>query len=198
MTKEERLVKAELEYVEKFERGQAPSLEELVEVYPDMREELVEFVLDYVSIESDADTSEPSEESLSAAAAARESALEKVLSEPGSLVDARKKCGERLSSLAVTVNVPEDTLRALEKGVIIAGNLPGKLLARLSEALRVSPECLYQLAETADAPVGAHNRAEEAPQETPKLTFEEALRKSPNLNEGHIHDWLTDDFGQEQ
>lgn len=198
MTREEKLMRAEMEYVEKFERGQAPSLEDLIEIYPDMREELAEFVLDYVSIETETDTSEPSEESLGVAAAARGSVLERVLAEPDSLVEARKKCGVRLNSLAVTVNVPDDTLRALEKGVITAESLPGKLLARLCKAFSVSQECLYQLAEAAGAPAAAHNRAEDKPQETVKITFEEALLKSPNLHEVHVRDWLTDDSGREQ
>ncbi len=199
MAKEERLMRAELEYVEKFERGEAPSLEDLVETYPDMREELAEFVLDYVSSEAEADAEEPSEESLGAAAEARKTALERVLAEPGSLVEARKGSGERLGTLATAVNVPKDTLRALEKGMIGAESVPGRLLGRLEAAFGVSRERLYQLVESAGLRSAAvHNRAEEAPEEGPKVTFEEVLRKSPDLDEGHVNDWLMDVSGREE
>jgi hypothetical protein len=191
MNKEDRLMRAELEYMTKFEQGEAPSLEELIETYPDMREELTEFVLDYVSLETEADTVEPSEGSLVTAAAARENALRKALAEPGSLVEARVESGERLGTLAVAVNVPMDTLRALEKGLITAESVPGELFRRLSLKLGVSRGWLRQLVEMADAPAaGVLNRAEDAPQDSPRMTFEEAVRKSPGFNEDHEREWL--------
>lgn len=198
MAKEERVMRAELEYVERFERGEAPSLEDLIETYPDMREELAEFVLDYISLETEADAEEPSEESLGAAAAARETVLERVLAEPGSLVEARKASGERLGNLAAAVNVPKDTLRALEKGMIGAGSVPGRLLGRLAVAFSVSHEHLYQLVESAGAqPATVHNRAGKAPEENVRMTFEEALLKSPDLDEGHMREWLPDTLDRE-
>ena len=199
MTKEERLMRAELEYMEKFEKGEAPSLEELVEAYPDMREELTEFVLVYVSLEAETGAAgQPSEESLGAAAAARKSVLERVLAdpappgEPETLVEARKASGQKLGTLAAAVNVPKDVLSALEDGVIAAASVPAKLCKRLGWAFGLAPELVRSFV----AQAGGHTatvlqRAEGgAGQERQKMTFGEALRASGELNDGHLRDWF--------
>ena len=193
MTKEERLMKIELEYMEKFERGQAPSLEELVETYPDMREELAEFVLDYVSLEAEADEAEPSEDAVQAATMAERSVLDKVFAEPESLVEARKAHGEKLGTLAPAVNLPKDVLRALEKGAIVVQSVPANLFNRLSKVLGLVPERIRDLIERAEEPLATHNRAQGSSRgEKRRMTFEEALRESPDLNDEHIRDWLPD------
>ncbi len=202
MTKEEKLMRAELEYMEKFEKGEAPSLEELVETYPDMREELVEFVLDYVSVEAEAGVEkQPSEESLKAAAAARESVLERVLAdptppwEPEGLVEARKATGERLGTLAGAVNVPRDVLSALEDGAIVAASVPVKLCRRLGRVFGLAPELIRSFVAQAGEQTAAVNlRAEgNAGQERRKMTFEEAMRASRELDDGHLQDWFESD-----
>lgn len=193
MTKEEKLMNIELEYMEKFERGEAPSLEKLVETYPDMGEELAEFVLDYVSLEAEADEAEPSEEAVQAAAVAQRSVLDRIAVEPGSLVEARKVHGEKLGTLAPAVNLPKDVLRALEKGAIVVQSVPAKLLYRLSKVLGLVPERIRDLIERAEGPVALLNRAQGSPTgEKRRMTFEEALRESPDLNDEHIRDWLPD------
>lgn len=200
MTKEERLMQIELKYMEKFERGEAPSMEELVETYPEMREELVEFVLNYVSLEAETDAKgEPSEDSLRAAEAARKSVLERVLAEPDSLVEARKVRGEKLGTMAAAVNLPADTLRALEKGVIIDESVPTKLLDRLERVLGFSSERLHELIAGAGSEFAAvHYRAQGAPKgDRKRVTFEEALRESPEFREDHARDWLSGDQERE-
>lgn len=189
----------ELEYMEKFERGEAPSMEELAGTYPDMREELVEFVLDYVSLEAETDATGPSEDSLRAAEAARKSVLERILSEPDSLVEARKVRGEKLGTLAAAVNVPADTLRALEKGVIMGESVPTKLLDRLERVLGFSSERLCELIAGAGRGFAAvHYRAQETPKgDRKRVTFEEALRESPEFGENHARDWLSGDQERE-
>lgn len=191
-------MKIELEYMEKTERGEAPSIEELVETYPDMREELAEFALDYVSIETEGEAAEPSEESLKAAAAARESVLERVPAyptqpeEPSSLVEVRRASGERLGTLAAAVNVPRDVLSALEDGVIGAESAPAKLCNRLGQALGLTPESIRSfIAEAGGRSAALHFSAREGlPERRRKITFEEALRASRETNEGHLRDWL--------
>ena len=206
MAKEERLMRAELEYMEKFEKGEAPSLEELVETYPDMREELAEFVLVYVSLEVETGAAgQPSEESLGAAAAARKSVLERVLAdpappgEPEGLVEARKAAGERLGTLAAAVNVPRDVLSALEDGAIVAASVPAKLCNRLGRVFELAPELLRSfIAEAGGQAATVYRRAEgDAGQERRKMTFEEALRASPELNDGHLRDWFGSDTEDE-
>jgi hypothetical protein len=202
MAKEERLMRAELEYVERFERGDAPSLEKLVETYPDMREELIEFVLDFVSDEAEAGAAEPpSEESRRAAAVARESVLEKVLADPATpgepegLVEARKATGERLGTLAAAVNVPRDVLSALEDGAIVGASVPAKLCNRLGRVFRLAPDLVRSFIVEARGQTAAVSlRAEgDAGQERRKMTFEEALRASPELNDEHLKDWFESD-----
>lgn len=196
MTKEERRMQIELEYMERFERGDAPSLEELVETYPDMREELVEFVLNYVSVEESEDgAEEPSEEAIRAAEAAREGVLERILAEPESLVEARRVRGEKLETLAEALNLPKDVLRALEKGAIVAESVPAKLFDRLGKVLGLIPERICDLVEGAGGRLTTvYNRAQGAPKgKGRRMTFEEALRESPDLDKGHIRDWLSDD-----
>jgi hypothetical protein len=193
MSKEERRMQIELEYVERFERGEAPSLEELVKTYPDMSEELIEFVLNYVSMESDDGAEEPSEEALRAAAAAREGVLEKILAEPESLVEARRARGEKLETLAAALNLPKGVLRALEKDAIMIESVPAKVFARLGRALGLVPERIRDLIEGAREPIAVHNRAQGAPKgKIRRITFEKALRESSDLNEEHVRDWLSD------
>lgn len=191
MTEEERLMKIELEYMEKFERGEAPSLEELIETYPDMREELTEFVLDYVSLEAEADEADPSENAVQAAAVAQSSVLGRIIADPESLVEARKVHGEKLGTLAPAVNLPKDVLRALEKGAIVVQSVPAKLFDRLSKVLGLVPERVRDLIERAEGPVAAHNRAQGSQaDEKRRMTFEDALRESRDLNDEHVRDWL--------
>lgn len=206
MAKEERIMRAEVEYVEMFERGDAPSLEELVETYPDMREELTEFVLDFVSDEAEAGAAEqPSEESRLAAAEARESVLERVLAdpappgEPTGLVEARKATGERLGTLGAAVNVPRDVLGALEDGAIVAASVPAKLCRRLGRVFGLAPELVQSFVAQAGGRTAAVSlRAEgDAGQERRKMTFEEAMRASPELDDGHLEDWFESDPGDE-
>lgn len=193
MTNEERLMKIELEYMERFERNEAPSLEELVETYPDMREELTEFVLDYVSLEVEADAAKPSEEALRAAVAAQKSALERVVDDPESLVEARRMRGEKLETLAAAVNVPKDVLRALEKGAIVVESVPAELLGRLGRVLGLVPERVRDLIDGAGGAIAVHNRAQGAPKgERRRMTFEWALRESSDLDEDHVRHWLSD------
>ena len=69
MQREEKLLQIEMEYMEQFERGEAPTLEELVERFPDLRNELVDFVLDFVTLENAAEQTELSEEEARSVAA---------------------------------------------------------------------------------------------------------------------------------
>jgi hypothetical protein len=90
--------------------------------------------------------------------------------------------------------VPKDVLRALEKGAIVIESVPAKLFGRLGRVLGLVPERIRDLIEGAGGPISVHNRAQGAPKgKGRRMTFEEALRESPDLDEEHFRDWLSDD-----
>lgn len=198
MGKEEKLMQVELEYMERFERGDAPSLEELVETYPDLREELTEFLFEFVSLENVSDRSEPSEEGLRSAAVARKRAMEELHSQPESLREARELSGEKLTTLAEAVRVPADVLLALEQGMLRVDTVPRKLVDRIGSVLDLPQGLLRQMLGT---PIlrtqPTHFRTQEKEGEEPKedprqMSFAEALRKSPGCNEELLKEWLPD------
>lgn len=199
MDKEERLMQVELEYMERFEQGDAPSLEELIEIYPDLREELAEFLFEFVSLENVSNRSEPSEEGLRCGAVASERALEKVFGQPKSLRAARELSGEKLTTLAEAVRVPADVLRALEQGMVRVDTVPQKLVERISGILDLPQGLLQQLLRgpmLRTQPI--HFRAQEKEGEEPKedphqMSFAEALKLSPGCDEEILKEWLPDD-----
>lgn len=78
------LEELEMDYMELHERGDYPSLEELIDRYPgpengEMRARIAEFVLDFVSLEAAAARVELSEEGLWAAEEASKRAIRRCL-----------------------------------------------------------------------------------------------------------------------
>lgn len=199
MNKEERLMKVELEYMEKFERDEAPSLEELVEYYPELREELIEFVLDFLSLEGVASRTKLSEEGARRTEAAFERATDKVLKQVGSFKELRIVADESLMTLAQSVHLPLSVLDGLERGKIMLESVPTKLFERLGRSLGRAPAEIRSLLQNQGRQLRpVHWRAEAAPKVGKRKTvsFEEALRKSEDFVEEYQRDWLSE-VGQE-
>jgi len=197
MNKEERLMQVELEYMEKFERGEAPSLEELIEYYPDLREELVEFVLDFLSLEGMAKRTELSEEGARRTAAAFERATEKALRPVGSFEELRMIADESLGALAKAIHLPLSVLDGLERGMIVLESVPAKLFERLGKALvRPSTQIRALLQNQGGQPQAVHRRAVVSRSgRKQKVSFEEALLKSKEFKESeeeYRQDWLSE------
>ena len=81
---ERELTKVEIEYAEAYERGDCPTLEELILRYPgpdtgELRAEIAKFVLDFVELENAARRVELNEEELEDARAVQERATRRCL-----------------------------------------------------------------------------------------------------------------------
>jgi hypothetical protein len=195
VSKEKRLREIEMKYMEGFERGEAPTLEELIEYCPDLSEELTDFVLDFVALEKAAQRTELSEDEVSDAMAVQEQAIEKALKPVGSFQELRALTGKSLATLARMVHLPISVLDGLERGMIILETVPAKLFERLGRALGRAPAKVRSLLENQGRQLRAvHWRAEEAPKASKRkmMSFEEALRKSEEFNEEYRRDWLSE------
>jgi hypothetical protein len=196
MQREEKLMQIEMEYIERFERGEAPTLEELVERFPDLREELVDFVMDFVTLENAADRAELSEEEAKSVAATRERALGKGLKPVSSLKELRMVVGKKLEALAKAVHLPVSVLDGLERGMIVLDTVPVKLFVRLGRSLGRAPAEIRALLQTGNRQLrSVHWRAEARPkgEKRKAVSFEEALRASKEFKaseEEYRRDWL--------
>lgn len=197
MRREEKLLQIEMEYMEQFERGKAPTLEELVERFPDLREELVDFVLDFVTLENAAEQTELSEKEAKSVAATREQSIEKGLKPVGSLKELRVLAGKTLEALAKAVHLPMSVLDGLERGMIVLDTVPAKLFERLGRTLGRAPAEIRALLQTGNRKLRpVHWRAEARPEggKRKAVSFKEALLASKEFKsseEEYSQDWLS-------
>lgn len=190
-------MQAELEYMEKFERSEAPSLEELVEYYPDLREELVEFVLDFLSLEGVASRTELSEEGVRRTAVALERATEKFFKPVGSFEELRMVADESLGTLAKAIHLPLSVLDGLERGMIVVDSVPAKLFERLGEVLfRPSSQIRALLQNQGLQSQSVHRRAVATKSGKKQMvSFKEAMSRSKEFKESdeeYRRDWLSE------
>lgn len=195
MSKEDRLKEIELKYMERFERGDAPTLEELIEYYPDLSEELTDFVLDFIALEKAAERAELSEDEVADAMTVQERAIEKALKPVGSFQELRTLADKNLGTLAKAVHLPMSVLDGLERSMIVLESVPAKLFERLGRSLGRAPAEIRSLLQNQGRQLRAvHWRADEAPKsgKRKKVSFEEALRKSEEFDEEYRRDWLSE------
>ncbi len=195
MSKEERLREIEMKYMERFERGEAPTLEELIEYYPDLSEELTDFVLDFITLEKAAERAELSENEVVDATTVQERAIEKALKPVGSFQELRALADKNLGTLAKAVHLPMSVLDGLERSMIVLESVPVKLFERLGRSLGRAPAEIRSLLQNQGRQLRAvHWRADEAPKsgKRKKVSFEEALRKSEEFDEEYRRDWLSE------
>lgn len=198
MSNEDRLREIEMKYMERFERGEAPTLEELIEYYPDLSEELTDFVLDFIALEKAAERTELSDDEVADAVTVQERAVEKALKPVSSFQELRAVAGKSLGALAKIVHLPMSVLDGLERGMIVLDSVPGKLFERLGRAVGRAPaevRALLQAGNRRLRPV--HWRAEAMPKrrERKTVSFEEALRASKEFRaseEEYRRDWFLD------
>jgi hypothetical protein len=194
VSREERLREIEMKYMELFEQGRAPALEELIEHYPDLRKELTNFVIDFISLEKAAERVELSDQDVADAIAVQERAIEKALTPVKSFEQLRAVANQSLGTLAKTVHLPVDVLQGLERGMIWLESVPTKLFERLGRSLGRSAEEVRTLLQYGGRQLRAvYWRAEQAPKPDKQkvMSFEDALRASREFNEEYRRDWLS-------
>lgn len=195
MSNEDRLREIEMKYMERFERGEAPTLEELIEYYPDLSEELTEFVLDFIALEKAAERTELSDDEMADAISVQEQAIEKALKPVGSFQELRALADKNLGTLAKAVHLPMSVLDGLERGMIVLDSVPAKLFERLGRSLGRAPAEIRALLQNQNRQLRVvHWRADEAPKAGKRKTvsFEAALRKSGEFSEEYRRDWLSE------
>ena len=110
MGKEEKLKEVQIEYMERYEQGEAPPLDELVAHYPDLREELADFVLDFIALEKAVERVELSDEEVADAMVVQRKSVAKALKPVGSFQELRAVAGKSLGALAKIVHLPMSVL----------------------------------------------------------------------------------------
>jgi hypothetical protein len=196
--KEEKLKEVQMTYMEQYEQGEAPPLDELVAHYPDLREELVDFVLDFIALEKAVERVELSDEEVADAMVVQRRSIAKALKPVGSFQELRAVAGKSLGALAKIVHLPMSVLDGLERGMIVLDSVPAKLFERLGRALGRAPaeiRVLLQAGNRRLRPV--HWRAEAMPKGRKRqaMSFEEALRASEEFRaseEEYRRDWLSE------
>jgi transcriptional regulator with XRE-family HTH domain len=184
-----------IRYIEEYERGQPPTLEELVERYPDLSDEvldeLISFVMDFVSVERTDDDEIP-EGVWEVARDSRDRALEVAFAGAGSLTELRKLNGMTVRDVGEAVHLPFDVLVKLERGLLVPGSIPEKLFDRLATALGRSSEQVRALASLGNCSSASHFSASSPPsaERDEEQTFEQAMLRSPSVNEDFKNDWL--------
>ena len=165
--------------------------------FPDLRNELVDFVLDFVTLENAAEQTELSEEEAKSIAATREQSMEKGLKPVGSLKELRVLAGKTLETLARAVHLPMSVLDGLERGMIVLDTVPAKLFERLGRTLGRAPAEIRSLLQTGNRQLRTvHWRAEARPKggKREAMSFEEALLASKEFKaseEEYGRDWLS-------
>lgn len=198
MSNEDRLREIEMKYMERFERGEAPTLEELIEYYPDLSEELTDFVLDFIALEKAAERTELSEDEVVDAVTVQERAVERAFKPVSSFQELRAVAGKSLGALAKIVHLPMSVLDGLERGMIVLDSVPAKLFERLGRAVGRAPAEVRALLQTGNRRLRpVHWRAEATPKRRKHKTvsFEEALRASKEFRaseEEYRRDWFSD------
>jgi transcriptional regulator with XRE-family HTH domain len=198
VSKEDRLREIEMKYMERFERGEAPTLEELIEYYPDLSEELTNFVLDFIALEKAAERTELSEDEVADAMTVQEQAIEKALKPVGSFKELRVVAGKKLETLAKAVHLPMSVLDGLERGMLVLDSVPAKLFERLGRSLGRAPAEILALLQAGNRQLRpVHWKAETTPKrgKSKAMSFEEALRASKEFKaseEEYRRDWLSE------
>lgn len=195
MSKADRLREVEMKYMERFESGEAPTLEELIEYYPDLSEELTDFVLDFITLEKAAERTELSEDEVADAMAVQEQAIERALKPVSSFQELRTLAGKNLGTLARAVHLPMSVLDGLERGMIVLDSVPVRLFERLGRSLGRAPAEIRSLLQNQSRQLRAvHWRTDETPKSGKRKTvpFEEALRNSGEFDEEYQRDWLSE------
>ncbi len=195
MSNEDRLREIEVKYMESFESGEAPTLEELIECYPDLSEELTNFVLDFIALEKAAERAELTEDEMADAIVVQERAIQKALRPVHSFQELRAVADENLEDLAKEVHLPMSVLDGLERGMLVLESVPAKLFERLGRSLGRAPAEIRSLLQNQGRQLRAvHWRSDAAPKAGKRRTvsFEEALRKSEDFDEEYYRDWLSE------
>jgi len=183
-----------LQYIQEWEDGQRPTLQDYVVRYPEFEDELTEFVTDFLQLET-----VRIEDTLQPPSSAAERALARVLAgvfrPANSLREVRKGMGWSHAYIARELNLPPTVVVQLERGAL--RDWPAKLEARLSRTVCRTPAevaVLLGVPSTSSA-VAAHYCANGSPEpgSSPVRTFREALEECAlrgELSDAQRREWL--------
>lgn len=167
---EEILVK----YVEAYEAGGAPSLDELVVRHAQYRDDLVDFAATLFEVERAVELV-PNVESASVGARLRLAALEAAFG-PVTLREAMEEAGVTAADVAAAANVPPSFVVGIGRGQLLSGSegrIPPKFLVRLGSVLRRTVDEIADMLRAsyhapAAQPRGAHARQTRHPRGGPR------------------------------
>jgi hypothetical protein len=189
-------------YVEEFQAGKAPRVADYIRRYPQYADELMDFVLYFHAIAADLPEPDalPAPEFTPAASAARarlhgQSPSESAAPVSG-LFSQGLAAGYPPPQLAEAIGLSWDVLAKLEARAIAASSIPGTLIQRLAETLKVAPAAISAYLQTsAQAQSGAFFYADQPPEQQQEI-FLVAIQSSPQLTQEQKREW-TDIIGQE-
>jgi hypothetical protein len=200
--REDELDRITARYVEEFQAGKAPRVADYIQRYPQYADELMEFVLYFHAIAADLPEPDalPAPQFTPAASAARARLREQGGSESvepvSGLFSQGLAAGYPPPQLAKTIGLSWDVLAKLEARAITATSIPGTLIQRLADTLKVAPAAISAyLQESAQAQSGAFFYAD-TPPEQQQETFLIAIQSSSQLTQEQKREW-TDIVEQE-
>jgi hypothetical protein len=197
---ERELDRIKVEYLEAYDTGEVPTLDELVGRHPQYRDELVDFVMTFIELENVArhETAPPT--ASDSTRRLRQEAVSRAF-KPMTLREARGQANISPSDLAAAVHVPTELIVRVERGRLIPDSddpTYSRFMERLGQALRrTSSEVLDILRTTFQHPQEQSRkgharatgqptiRARPAPQE-----FRALLEGCEELTAEQRHEWL--------
>lgn len=201
MNRNERLSREAVEmlYIEDWEAGRNPTLQDYVNRYPYYAEHLAEFIISFLELEGDlARTPQPTEAS-PAVDRAIERALGMVSARPATVREARKALGWSVEGLSQKVGIPAVFISTLEDGKLLSWT--NRFATRMSEAMGRSADVMAALmSASVRTTAPAHLRAgvQTRSLRSRSITFQELLEQCDRngiLTDEQRQEWLTPDAG---
>lgn len=194
-------------YVEEYQAGKHPRLEDYTRQYPQYAQDIAEFIMYYHAIAEDlaAPAAVPAMELSAGAERAlarirgqgdRHIAASRVAeSEPGALAPVDHIIARGVArgftppQLAAAVGISPDILTKLDAKVITATTIPRTLVERLAQALAVAPAAIASYLGMPAQTAGSFFYAERPPDQERQQPFIEAVQTSRALDDARKREW---------
>jgi hypothetical protein len=182
------------QYVEDYQAGRSPRVEDYIQRYPQYAAELIDFVLYYHTVVETLPDPEPqpsaalSPEAQSVLARIHETLSSSAASPITSLTERARELGLQPRQLAADLGISTGVLGMLNARAIIAQSLPRTLIDRLAQSLRVAPDAILAFFNlTGAAQAGGFFFADRPPDQR-QDTFVDAVLQS-NMTDEQKREW---------
>ncbi len=194
------LERAKLEFIDAWDSGEQPTVQDFITRYPALAEELSDFILTFIEAERavarEPEVTQPSELALRALKRARqERGL--ITTRAVTLQDIAKAANVTMAGLVKTLELPNTVLLPIFRGQVLEPTR--QILKALAQALqRTEAEirAAFSVPISPQALLSGHHRAEsgrlQAP-DLPRMTFRQLIEESAELTDDQKRFWLEED-----